>query len=91
LDDQDKTAAATDEASEDQPVDKPTDSPADEPSAKAAVTGNADRFGRKLYSATCANCGKAAEVPFQPSAGRPVYCQDCYRTQKPKRDFGQRR
>lgn len=31
-----------------------------------------------MYDATCAKCGKACQVPFKPSAGRPVYCRDCF-------------
>ncbi|OGD54148.1 DNA-directed RNA polymerase [Candidatus Bathyarchaeota archaeon RBG_13_38_9] len=27
----------------------------------------------------CSDCGKDAEVPFQPKEDRPVYCQDCFR------------
>lgn len=34
---------------------------------------------REVFSATCAGCGKEAQVPFQPSGDRPVYCSDCYR------------
>jgi len=34
---------------------------------------------RQLFPAVCAECGKATEVPFEPSQGRPVYCSDCYR------------
>ncbi len=26
----------------------------------------------------CSSCGKPASVPFVPSQGRPVYCQECY-------------
>ena len=33
---------------------------------------------REMYPATCAQCGKETEVPFQPRDGRPVYCRDCY-------------
>lgn len=36
-------------------------------------------FGeRKMYKATCADCGKECEVPFEPKEGRPVYCKECY-------------
>jgi CxxC-x17-CxxC domain-containing protein len=45
-----------------------------------------ERFGnnnygsrRQMYAATCADCGKETEVPFEPREGRPVYCSDCYR------------
>jgi len=33
---------------------------------------------REMHTATCATCGKDAQVPFQPREGRPVYCSDCY-------------
>ena len=33
----------------------------------------------QMFRATCTDCGKDTEVPFQPRAGRPVYCSDCYR------------
>ena len=25
----------------------------------------------------CSDCGKAATVPFKPTAGKPVYCREC--------------
>lgn len=34
---------------------------------------------RQMFPATCAQCGKATEVPFQPRGDKPVYCSDCYR------------
>ena len=36
---------------------------------------------RQLFDATCANCGRATQVPFQPRGDRPVYCSDCYAQQ----------
>ena len=33
---------------------------------------------RTLHAVTCAICGTVAEVPFLPTQGRPVYCQDCF-------------
>jgi CxxC-x17-CxxC domain-containing protein len=36
------------------------------------------RSQRQMFSATCAQCGKDTEVPFEPREGRPVYCSDCY-------------
>jgi CxxC-x17-CxxC domain-containing protein len=38
------------------------------------------RSTRQMFTTTCANCGKEAQVPFQPTGSRPVYCQDCFRT-----------
>ena len=37
---------------------------------------------REVYEATCAECGAATTVPFKPTQGRPVYCRDCYRSQR---------
>lgn len=33
---------------------------------------------RETHTATCGDCGGVAEVPFIPSADRPVYCRDCF-------------
>ena len=40
---------------------------------------------RQMFPATCADCGKSTEVPFQPRGDRPVYCSDCYRKVRPSR------
>lgn len=37
---------------------------------------------RQLYPATCSECGKDTEVPFNPSPGKPVYCRDCFQSRK---------
>jgi len=46
-----------------------------------------ERFGasRQMFPATCAQCGKATEVPFQPRGDKPVYCSDCFRQMRPAR------
>jgi CxxC-x17-CxxC domain-containing protein len=36
------------------------------------------RGAREMFSATCSSCGKEAQVPFQPSGDKPVYCSDCF-------------
>jgi len=36
------------------------------------------RTSREMFSATCSGCGKEAQVPFQPSGDKPVYCSDCF-------------
>lgn len=38
------------------------------------------------HKAICAECGQECEVPFKPSGDRPVYCRECYRNKKPRRD-----
>jgi CxxC-x17-CxxC domain-containing protein len=37
---------------------------------------------RQMYPAVCSNCGKETEVPFQPTAGKPVYCRECFQQQR---------
>ena len=41
-----------------------------------------DRGPREMFSATCSSCGKEAQVPFRPTSGKPVYCSDCFRSQR---------
>ena len=33
---------------------------------------------REMFSATCSSCGREAQVPFQPTGSKPVYCSDCF-------------
>lgn len=42
------------------------------------------RFGRKsepviMHKVTCDKCGKECEVPFKPTPGKPVYCDECFK------------
>jgi len=50
----------------------------------------AERYGsdpgrpkRQTFSAVCAQCGKEAQVPFEPRSDRPVYCSECYNKVRP--------
>jgi CxxC-x17-CxxC domain-containing protein len=47
--------------------------------------GGYDRAPREMFTATCSNCGRDAQVPFRPTSGKPVYCSDCFRTMRPQR------
>lgn len=40
------------------------------------------RSSRQMFTVKCANCGKDAQVPFEPKGDRPVYCSDCFRQQR---------
>jgi CxxC-x17-CxxC domain-containing protein len=40
--------------------------------------GFRERRPREMFEATCSNCGKPAQVPFRPTSGKPVYCDDCF-------------
>jgi len=46
---------------------------------------------REMHKATCSDCGAECEVPFKPTQGKPVRCQDCFRKNRPQRSFGNRR
>jgi len=38
-----------------------------------------DRFeDKQMHEAVCDKCGKKCEVPFRPTAGKPVFCNDCF-------------
>jgi CxxC-x17-CxxC domain-containing protein len=46
---------------------------------------------REMFPAVCTSCGKETEVPFQPTAGKPVYCQDCFReNRRSSQSYGSR-
>ena len=47
---------------------------------KSAARGN-----REMFTAICADCGKEARVPFNPTDGKPVYCSECYAARKAAR------
>ena len=42
---------------------------------------------REMFKAKCSDCGKDCEVPFKPTQGKPVRCQDCFRKNRPQRSF----
>lgn len=38
-----------------------------------------DNNDRQMYDAVCENCGKACQIPFKPTSGRPVFCNNCFK------------
>ena len=44
--------------------------------------GSYGRSEKQMYAAVCSNCGRETEVPFMPTAGRPVLCRDCFNASK---------
>jgi CxxC-x17-CxxC domain-containing protein len=40
--------------------------------------GGGSRGPREMFTATCSSCGNEAQVPFQPSGDKPVYCSTCF-------------
>lgn len=37
---------------------------------------------REMHEVQCDECGVTTSVPFKPTAGRPVYCRDCFATKR---------
>jgi len=33
---------------------------------------------KKMYSAICDKCGQQCQVPFQPTQGKPIFCDQCF-------------
>lgn len=44
--------------------------------------GFRERRPREMFEATCSNCGKTAMVPFRPTSGKPVFCDDCFQRRR---------
>jgi CspA family cold shock protein len=40
---------------------------------------------RELHTAICSSCGSETRVPFAPTAGRPIYCRNCFSSHRPGR------
>jgi len=38
---------------------------------------------RSMHKVTCDSCGESCEVPFKPTAGKPVFCDACFKKNKP--------
>lgn len=54
-------------------------------STSNARLGAGRRNGNGGYPAVCAACGKETVIPFEPRAGRPVYCRECFAAHKKSR------
>ena len=47
-------------------------------SYSGGYSSDGGRAPREMFSATCSSCGQEAQVPFQPSGDKPVYCSSCF-------------
>jgi len=60
--------------------------PARCPSCRQARRQGSSRDGgsrsRQMFPTTCAACGCETTVPFEPTAGKPVYCRDCFQQRR---------
>ena len=69
-----------------------TNTPGRCPSCRSAGVGGQSGGGMQRgaprgeqHEAVCAACGRTTTVPFIPREDRPVYCSDCFQTQKASR------
>ncbi len=45
-------------------------------------SGGGSRAPREMFTATCSSCGREAKVPFRPTSGKPVYCNECFASRR---------
>lgn len=45
---------------------------------------NYDDRDSVVHKAVCDKCGKDCEVPFRPTKGKPIYCEQCFGNNKEK-------
>ncbi len=50
--------------------------------AGSGYSGGGSRAPREMFTATCSSCGREAKVPFRPTSGKPVYCNDCFASRR---------
>jgi len=46
------------------------------------VRKDAIKASREMHTATCAECGGEAVVPFKPKNDRPILCSECFANSK---------
>jgi CxxC-x17-CxxC domain-containing protein len=52
----------------------------------SSYSGGGGRGSREMFSVTCSSCGQEAQVPFQPSGDKPVYCSTCFEKRRGSSD-----
>jgi CxxC-x17-CxxC domain-containing protein len=58
-----------------------------QPGGPRGYAGGGGRPQREMFAATCSQCGKETQVPFQPRGDKPVYCSDCFETVRASRGY----
>ncbi len=65
---------------------EPSRCPACRANRRASQGGGPRNTGdRQMYEVICDGCGRTTQVPFQPRGDRPVYCRECFDTQRQSR------
>ncbi len=50
--------------------------------------GRPERRPLEMHDVVCAKCGKDCQVPFKPTTDKPVFCNDCFKSEGPKNERG---
>ena len=45
------------------------------------------RGPRQMFDTVCTRCGKACQVPFEPTQGKDVLCDDCFKEERARRGY----
>ena len=61
---------------------EPTRCPTCRAQRKAQGQGRRSNGPREMHAAVCSSCGKEALVPFEPRGDKPVYCSECFQSQR---------
>jgi|GEM_PF-237422 len=57
---------------------------------RPSFSGRDDR-SVSMHRVNCDECSKSCEVPFKPTHGKPVFCDDCFKGKRDEDDRGPRR
>lgn len=50
--------------------------------------GRFERRSAEMHDVVCAKCGKDCQVPFKPTSDKPVFCNDCFKSESPRSERG---
>lgn len=50
--------------------------------SRGGFGGRGGSSDREMYPAVCDRCGKSCQVPFRPTSGKPVFCSDCFESNR---------
>ena len=50
--------------------------------SSGGYSSGGSREPREMHTTTCSSCGREAKVPFVPRGDKPVYCSDCFQSQR---------
>ena len=58
-------------------------------SGKNSFKRSSNFENKQMFSAICDNCGDSCQVPFHPTAGKPIFCSKCFENKNDKQNSKQ--